>query len=94
VDIAGGKVKCLLCASLFAKKAARMLSHLGYRNASGNRDTGVGISNRLTPQIEGLFLNCKGDPLKRPNLDLSDECRTRRAGNMDLIELCTSQSLD
>ena len=94
MDIAPGKVKCLLCAALFARKAARMLSHLGYRNASGNRDTGVGICKRLTPQIKGLFLNCRGDPPKRPNPDLSDECRTPRAGNMDMMELCTPQSLD
>ena len=97
VDIVPGKVKCLSCGSVFAKKAARMLSHLGYRNESGNRDTGVSLCKRLTSQIRGLFLNCKGNPPKRPNRDHSDECRTPRAGNtdiMEVMEICTPQSTD
>jgi hypothetical protein len=36
-----GKVKCLLYEASFAKRASRMLSHLGYEGLCGVRDKGV-----------------------------------------------------
>jgi hypothetical protein len=78
VDTIPGKVKCLSCEAVFAKKPARMLSHLGYKGPSGNRDTGVSLCKRSTVQVRGFFSNCGGTPPKRPTQDLSDECDTPR----------------
>jgi hypothetical protein len=35
------KVKCLLCEASFARKASRMLTHLGYEGPHSIRDKGV-----------------------------------------------------
>lgn len=94
VDIALGKVKCLSCDSVFAKKPARMLSHLGYKGPFGIRDKGVSLCKKSTFQIRGLFSSCGGTPPKRPSRDHSDECGTPRAGNTNVMELGTPHSTD
>jgi formamidopyrimidine-DNA glycosylase len=48
------KVKYLLCEASFAKKATRMLSHLGYEGPCGVRDKGVSLCRRATSEIRRL----------------------------------------
>ena len=94
VEIVPGKVKCLSCESVFAKKPARMLSHVGHIGPSGIPDTRVSLCKKSTFQIRGLFSSCGGTPPKRPSRDHSDECGTPRAGNTNVMELGTPHSTD
>ena len=46
VDIVRGKVKCLSCETVFAKKPAKMLSHRGYKGPFEIHDRGVSPNNQ------------------------------------------------
>jgi hypothetical protein len=83
-----GKVKCLLCEASFAKKATRMLSHLGYEVPCGVRNKGVSLCRRATPEIRRLFHECRGTfPLypERVGVVLSDSSGTPRVGGLHTL---------
>jgi hypothetical protein len=83
-----GKVKCLLCEASFAKKAMRMLSHLGYEGPCGVCNKGVSLCRRTTPEIRRLFHECGGIfPLypERVGVALSDSSGTPRVGGLHVL---------
>jgi hypothetical protein len=83
-----GKVKCLLCEASFAKKASRMLNHLGYEGLYGVRDKDVSLCRRTTPEIRRLFHECGGSfPLypERVGVALSDSSGTPRVGGLHAL---------
>ena len=53
-------LRCNLCHSITSKKRERQLSHLGYEQVPGKRNTGVALCPKLTPYIHSLFKNCGG----------------------------------
>ena len=59
-DEPNSRVRCLLCNESFAKKPARMLSHLGYVDKQGSRNTGVRLCRRLKPEVKLAFQTCGG----------------------------------
>jgi hypothetical protein len=90
------KVKCLLCEASFAKKATRMLSHLGYEGPCGLRDKGVSLCRRATPEIRRLFHECCDTfPLypERIGVALSDSSGTPRVGGLHVLRQGTPESL-
>jgi hypothetical protein len=90
------KVKFLLCEASFAKKAMRMLSHLGYEGPCGVRDKGVLLCRRATPEIRWLFHECCGTfPLypERVGVALSDSSNTPRMRGLHALRQGTSESL-
>ena len=55
-----GKVQCLMCQVLFARKVARMLSHLGYKGPLENQDKGVSLCKKAIAEIKTIFHRCVG----------------------------------
>jgi hypothetical protein len=91
-----GKVKCLLCKASFAKKAMRMLSHLGYEVPSSIRNKGVSLCRRTIPEIRRLFNECGGIfplYLERVGVALSDSSCTPRVGGLHALRQSTPESL-
>ena len=66
-ETSNSKVTCKLCNSTFARKACRMLSHLGYIPPCGVREKGVSVCSRLTPEYRLLFVRCGGKFPVRPS---------------------------
>ena len=53
-------LQCSLCQKTYARKLERQLSHLGYEEVLGKRNSGVSLCAKLTPPIRSLFRNCGG----------------------------------
>jgi hypothetical protein len=90
------KVKCLLCKAFFARKASRMLSHLGYEGSYGVHDKGVLLCWRTTPKIRRFFHKCGGTFLLYPErigVALFDSSSTPRVGGLHALRQGTPESL-
>jgi hypothetical protein len=90
------KMKYLLYEASFAKKALRMLSHLGYEGLCGVCDKGVSLCRRTTLEIRRLFHECGGTfPLypERVGIALSDSSGTPRVGGLHALWQGTPESL-
>jgi hypothetical protein len=92
-----GKVKCLICEVVFARKSTRMLSHLGYEGPYSICDKGVSLCQRATAKIRRLFNECSGVApmyLGEVGVDLSDSSGTYKVGGLHALWQSTLQSLD
>jgi hypothetical protein len=54
------KVTCQICGNSFTKKNCRMLSHLGYIQSNGKRDTNVKLCKNMKPDVGCVFRGCGG----------------------------------
>jgi hypothetical protein len=92
-----GKVKCLICQPIFARKPIRMFSHLGYEGPSDNRDKGVTLCQRVIIEIRRLFNECGGVVpmyLRGAGPNLLGSCSTPQVGELHLLQQNTPQSID
>ena len=69
-------LQCNLCRRIFARRLERQLSHLGYEELSGKRNSGVGLCTKLTTRVQNLFKHCRGHYPKHNGELFSEHCTT------------------
>jgi hypothetical protein len=92
-----GKVKCLMCQSIFARKPTKIFSNLGYEGPSGNQDKGVSLCRRVINEISRLFNKCGGVVPMYPGgagPNHLDSYGIPWIGKLHLLWYSTSQSID
>ena len=69
-------LQCNLCHRIYARRLERQLSHLGYKELPGKRNSGVGLCTKLSSRIRTLFKNCGGHYPKHNGELFSEHCTT------------------
>lgn len=87
-------LQCNLCRRIYARRLERQLSHLGYEEIPGKRNSGVGLCTKLTSRIQALFKNCGGH-YPRYNGELNvNQCATPSIKGVSSTEHSTPKSTE
>jgi Protein of unknown function (DUF 659)/hAT family C-terminal dimerisation region len=85
-------LQCNLCRRIYARKLGRQLSHLGYEELPGKRNSGVGLCTKLTSRVLSLFKNCGGHYPRHNGELFSEHCTTSTLKNVSISEHSTPKS--